>query len=159
MDYRTGLGYDAHRLTDGRKLILGGVDIPYERGLEGHSDADVLLHAVCDALLGALGKGDIGELFPNTDENIRGVSSMLLLEQVARLVADEGYAVGNVDVVVIAEAPKIARFKDRMKFNIAFKLAVEENGVNIKATTNEGMGAIGRGEGIAAFATVLLIKK
>jgi 2-C-methyl-D-erythritol 2,4-cyclodiphosphate synthase len=159
MDFRTGLGYDIHRFAEGRKLVLGGVDIPYERGLDGHSDADVLLHAVCDALLGALGKGDIGEMFPNTDEKYRGISSMLLLEHVARLVEDEGYAVGNVDAVVIAESPKISKFKDKMKFNIAFRLAVEENCVNVKATTNEGMGAIGRNEGIASFATVMLLKK
>lgn len=159
MDHRVGIGYDVHRFVDGKKLILGGVDIPYERGLDGHSDADVVLHAVADALLGALGTGDIGEHFPNTDEQYRGISSLILLERVARMVADEGFSVGNVDIVVIAEAPKIGIYKEQMRFNIAFRLAMDEACVNVKATTNEMMGAIGRGEGIAAFATVLLVKK
>lgn len=159
MRQRIGLGYDIHRLVEGRKLILGGVEIPYTKGLLGHSDADVLLHAVCDALLGAIGKGDIGEHFPDTDEKYRGISSMLLLEKVYKLVEQEGYVVSNVDALIQAEEPQLKDYKEQMKFHIAYKLAIDEDAVNIKATTLEGLGAIGRKEGIAAFATVLLVKQ
>ncbi len=158
MNYKTGLGYDVHRFADGRPLFLGGVEIPYTLGLEGHSDADVLLHALCDALLGALGKGDIGEHFPDTDPQYKGISSLKLLRQVCALVQEEGYVVGNVDAVVIAEEPKLKNYKEEMKAGIASVLDVAVPAVNIKATTHEGMGPMGRKEGIAAFATVLLMK-
>lgn len=156
---RVGIGYDIHRLVEGRKLILGGVEIPYAKGLEGHSDADVLLHAVCDALLGALGLGDIGEHFPNTDEQYRDISSMVLLEKVAALVEEEGYQVVNLDTVIQAEEPNIKKFKSQMRFHMAYKLAIDERAVNIKATTQERLGSLGNKEGIAAFATVLLDKR
>jgi 2-C-methyl-D-erythritol 2,4-cyclodiphosphate synthase len=156
---KIGLGYDAHRLVKGRKLFLGGVEIPYDKGLEGHSDADVLLHAICDAILGALGKGDIGEKFPNTDPQYKNIASVILLKKVNDLTREEGYAVHHVDAVIIAQEPQLKDFKNRMRFHIAYELAVEEAMVNIKATTHEGMGFIGRKEGIAALATVTLIKK
>jgi len=156
MNLKVGIGYDVHQLVEGRKLIIGGVEIPFNKGLEGHSDADVLLHAVCDAILGALGKGDIGELFPNTDPEYKDISSMVLLEKVATLAQEEGYAVRNVDTVLQAQAPNLKDYKSQMRFHIAYKLALDETMVNIKATTMEGLGSIGKGEGIAAFATVLL---
>lgn len=158
-DQRIGIGYDIHRLAAGRKLVLGGVEISYDRGLEGHSDADVLLHAVCDAILGALGKGDIGEHFPNTDEKYKDISSMVLLEQVNAMALEAGYAVGNVDCVIQAEEPNLKKYKPQMRFHIAYRLAVDEDAVNIKATTQERLGAIGHKEGIAAFAVVLLVKR
>jgi 2-C-methyl-D-erythritol 2,4-cyclodiphosphate synthase len=157
--YRTGIGYDVHRLVENRKLILGGVEIPHEKGLDGHSDADVLVHAICDALLGAAGKGDIGQHFPNTDERYKGVSSLTLLKNVQQMVVNAGYDVGNVDAVVIADAPSLKAFKHQMRFNIAYRLGVQEDCVNIKATTNEGLGFLGAKEGIAAYATVLLCRK
>ena len=157
--HRVGIGYDIHRLAKGRKLILGGVEIPFERGLEGHSDADVLIHAVCDAILGALGEGDIGEHFPNTDAQYHNISSLILLEKVYHLAQQKGYSVGNVDVAIQAEAPKLKNYKPQMKVNIAKILKVKESDVNIKATTQEGLGAIGKGEGIAAFTSVLLVKE
>ena len=156
---RVGIGYDVHRLVKGRRLVLGGVEIPHAMGLEGHSDADVLLHAICDAILGALGQGDIGEHFPSTDERFRNISSLKLLNKVHQLVIDGGYLVSNVDSVVIAEEPNLKNFKQKMRLQIAGELAISESRVNIKATTNEGMGAIGRREGMAAYATVLLVKK
>ncbi len=159
MNYRTGIGYDIHRLVKGRKLILGGVEIPYSKGLEGHSDADVLLHAICDAILGALGKGDIGEHFPNTDPLYKNVSSLVLLGKINDLAQGEGYHVNNVDAVIQAEEPCLKEYKSQMRFRIADQLAIDESCVNIKATTQEGLGALGKGEGIAAFATVLLMKK
>lgn len=159
MQQRIGIGFDIHRFVDGRQLVLGGVDIPYSRGLDGHSDADVLLHALCDALLGALGKGDIGEHFPNTDPAYRNISSMILLEKVYQMVEQAGYVVSNVDAVIQAEEPKLREYKPQMKFHIAYKLAVSEDAVNIKATTMEGLGAIGHKEGIAAFVSVLLVKQ
>lgn len=155
---RVGIGYDIHRFAKGRKLFLGGIEIPYEMGLEGHSDADVLLHAICDALLGAIGKGDIGEHFPNTDERYRGVASSVLLKKVNDLLQDEGYTVNNVDAVVIAEEPNLKAYKQKMRFHIAYELAIDESAVNIKATTAEGLGTVGRKEGIAAYATVSLTK-
>ncbi len=159
MKYRTGIGYDIHRLVDGRKLILGGVEIPHHKGLDGHSDADVLIHAICDAILGALGEGDIGEHFPNTDPQYRNISSMILLERVYALAQSKGYVINNIDAIVQAEEPKLKEYKNKMKFQIAYKLALVEDAINIKATTQEGLGAIGNKEGIAAFASVLLIKE
>ncbi len=155
---RVGIGYDVHRLVTGRKLFLGGVEIPYEMGLEGHSDADVLLHAVCDALLGALGKGDIGEHFPNTDQQYKNISSLKLLKKVNALILNEGYKVNNVDAVILAQEPQVKPFKSKMAFQIAYGLGIDETAVNIKATTNEGLGFVGRKEGIAAYAVVLLDK-
>ncbi len=159
MHYKVGIGYDIHRLVEGRKLMLGGVDIPYKKGLEGHSDADVVLHAICDAILGALGKGDIGEHFPNTDPKYKNISSLVLLAKVNELAQEQGYRVNNVDVVIQAEEPSLKTYKSRMRVPIAYKLAIDESCVNIKATTQEGLGAIGKGEGIAAFASVLLVKE
>lgn len=157
MKQKIGLGYDVHRFAEGRKLFLGGVEIPYARGLEGHSDADALLHAVCDALLGALGKGDIGEHFPNTDSRYKDISSVRLLETVYALVRDEGFRVNNIDAVIIAEEPHLKSYKDAMRAKIAAALDMTPQDVNIKATTQEGMGFLGRKEGVAAYATALLI--
>ncbi len=159
MTANVGMGYDVHRLTLGRKLILGGVEIPYEKGLEGHSDADVLIHAVCDALLGALGKGDIGEHFPDTDSRYKGISSLVLLGHVANLVQEEGFVIQNIDTVILAQEPNLKAYKGRMRFNIAYQLAIDESLVNIKATTQEGLGFIGHKEGIAAYAVAAIAKK
>ena len=159
MHNRIGIGYDIHRFVKGRELVLGGVAIPHSKGLDGHSDADVVLHAVSDALLGAVGKGDIGEHFPNTDKKYKDISSLVLLDQVCELIAKEGYRVGNVDVVIQAEEPNLKDYKPRMKATIAKALRIDGSFVNIKATTNEGLGAIGRGEGVAAFAAVILVKE
>ena len=150
--FRCGIGYDAHRLVSGRKLILGGVKIPHPRGLEGHSDADVLSHAVADAVLGALGAGDIGKHFPNTEESIRGISSIEILRHVATITAQKNARVVNVDATVLAEAPKISPHIAAMQEKIANALGVKANAISIKATTNEGLGAIGRSEGMAAIA-------
>jgi 2-C-methyl-D-erythritol 2,4-cyclodiphosphate synthase len=155
---RVGSGYDFHPLVAGRRLFLGGVEILHDRGLEGHSDADALLHAVCDALLGAAGLSDIGSFFPNTDPRYRDIASVLLLEKVYRLVRGKGYAVGNIDITVIAEAPKIRPYVEAMKANLARVLYLDTEQVGIKATTMEGRGAIGRGEGIAVHAVALLHK-
>ena len=149
---RCGTGYDAHRLAAGRKLILGGIEIPYDRGLEGHSDADVLCHAIADALLGAIGEGDIGHHFPNTDESIRGISSLEILRKVNALLGQKNAQAVNVDATLIAEAPKIAPHIPAMREKIAAVLDLERSRISIKATTNEGLGAIGRGEGMAAMA-------
>ena len=150
--FRCGIGYDAHRLVSGRKLILGGVKIPHPRGLEGHSDADVLSHAVADAILGALGAGDIGKHFPNTEESIRGISSIEILRYVATIAAQKNARLVNVDATVLAEAPKISPHITAMQEKIADVLGVKANAISIKATTNEGLGAIGRSEGMAAIA-------
>lgn len=150
--FRCGIGYDAHRLVSGRKLILGGVKIPHPRGLEGHSDADVLSHAVADAVLGALGAGDIGKHFPNTEESIRGISSIEILRHAATIAAQKNARVVNVDATVLAEAPKISPHITAMQEKIADALGVKANAISIKATTNEGLGAIGRSEGMAAIA-------
>ena len=158
MDYRVGFGYDVHRLVAGRKLILGGIDIPHTHGLDGHSDADVVLHAICDAILGAAGKGDIGEHFPNTDAKYKNISSALLLKQVNQMITDEGWHVGNVDITIQAQEPKLQPYKAKMKFHIAFELAIDETQVNVKAGTNEGLGFIGNKEGIVAYVVVLLKK-
>jgi 2-C-methyl-D-erythritol 2,4-cyclodiphosphate synthase len=150
--FRCGIGYDAHRLVSGRKLILGGVEISHQRGLEGHSDADVLSHAVADAILGALGAGDIGKHFPNTDEAIRGISSIEILRHVATIAAQKNARVMNVDATLLAEAPKISPHIPAMQQKIAAALGVQVDAISIKATTNEGLGAIGRGEGMSAIA-------
>jgi 2-C-methyl-D-erythritol 2,4-cyclodiphosphate synthase len=153
---RIGFGYDVHPLVEGRKLILGGVEIPFEKGLEGHSDADVLLHALCDAILGALGEGDIGKHFPNTDPRFRGISSLRLLEAVASLLPEKLFGVENLDVSVVAEKPRIAAYIPRMIEQISRVLNLAPERVNIKATTSEGLGFVGEGKGIAAYAVVLL---
>ena len=149
---RFGMGYDVHRLVEGRKLILGGVDVPYEKGLLGHSDADVLLHAVSDALLGAAALGDIGKHFPDTDERFRGADSGKLLEEVVSLIRAEGYAIGNVDACVVAQAPKLLPYIPQMRENIARMLNVAVSDVNVKATTEERLGFTGSGEGMSAYA-------
>ncbi len=149
---RFGMGYDVHRLVEGRRLILGGVDVPYEKGLLGHSDADVLLHAVSDAILGAAALGDIGTHFPDTDERFKGADSGKLLEEVVRLVRAEGYAIGNVDATIVAQAPKLLPHIPRMRENIARMLGVAVGDVNVKATTEERLGFTGSGEGMSAYA-------
>ena len=149
---RCGNGYDAHRLAPGRKLVLGGVEIPFDRGLDGHSDADVICHAIADALLGAVGESDIGHHFPNTDESIRGMSSIDILRRVTAVLGEIRARPANVDATLIAEAPKIAPHIPAMRERIAGALGLETSRVSIKATTNEGLGAIGRGEGMAAMA-------
>ena len=154
---RVGQGFDVHQLVAGRKLVIGGVEIPYEKGLLGHSDADVLLHAICDALLGAAALGDIGRHFSDSDEKYRNIDSRELLREVARLVANEGFRIGNVDATIIAQAPKMAPHIDRMVQNIASDLGIAMNAVNVKATTTEKLGYTGRGEGIAAQAVALLL--
>jgi len=153
---RIGQGYDVHRMMPGRRLVLGGLEIPHERGLDGHSDADVVLHALCDALLGAAGLGDLGTYFPPGDERWRDADSADLLVRVRELIRARGYALVNCDLTLIAEAPKIAPHRERMRARIAGLLGIALEEVGLKATTNEGLGAIGRGEGIAAFAVVLL---
>jgi 2-C-methyl-D-erythritol 2,4-cyclodiphosphate synthase len=153
-----GFGYDIHRLVEGRRLIMGGVEIPYEKGLEGHSDADVLLHAVCDGLLGAMGEGDIGKHFPNTDPQFRGISSLKLLNIVASMVAERSLTVENLDTTVIAEQPRIRPYVPQMRTKIAETMNISEGKVNIKATTSEGLGFVGEGRGIVAYAIVLLKK-
>ncbi|MFN2937466.1 2-C-methyl-D-erythritol 2,4-cyclodiphosphate synthase [Lachnospiraceae bacterium YH-ros2226] len=153
---RIGTGYDVHRLVEDRKLILGGVEIPYEKGLLGHSDADVLLHALMDAILGAAGLGDIGLHFPDTDPKYEGADSIRLLEEVGRMVNDEGYMVSNVDCTVICQAPKLRPYIDTMKENIANVLGIFPDQVNVKATTEEGLGFTGEGLGISAQAVCLL---
>jgi 2-C-methyl-D-erythritol 2,4-cyclodiphosphate synthase len=158
MNIRIGNGIDVHALVTGRSLVLGGVTIPFERGLKGHSDADALLHAICDAVLGALGEGDIGTHFPDTDPRYKDADSRILLRTVWQRAVAEGYSLGNVDATVVAEAPKLAPYIRQMTANIASDLGAGIEQVNVKATTTEGLGFAGRGEGIAALATVLLIK-
>ena len=158
MDIRQGIGYDLHRTTAGRLLIIGGVNIPSNFGLSGHSDADVLLHALCDALLGALALGDIGMHFPDTDLAYKGIDSMLLLKKTMDLVSAQGYKVLNVDAVVVAEHPKLMPYKTQMVENIATALSINRNCVSVKAKTNEGVDAVGRGEAIAAQVVALLGK-
>ena len=153
---RIGMGYDVHRLVEGRDLILGGVNIPFEKGLLGHSDADVVLHAIMDALLGAAALGDIGQHFPDTDPAYKDISSILLLKHVGALLRDNGFTIGNIDATIIAQKPKLAPFRPQMTANVAQALEISENQVCIKATTEEGLGFTGRQEGIAAQAIVLL---
>ena len=155
---RVGIGYDVHPLVTGRRLIIGGVLIPFDFGLSGHSDADVLTHAVCDALLVALGEGDLGTHFPDTDSQYKNIASLILLEQVAELIRKAGYQMNNLDVTVIAEAPKLTVYKGEIRSNLAKALGVDETAINIKATTQEGLGFIGHREGIAAHAITSLIK-
>ncbi len=155
---RIGIGYDIHRLVEGRKLILGGVQIPCEKGLLGHSDADALIHAVMDAILGALALGDIGKHFPDTDPTYRGISSVKLLEQVCRLMEQQGYRLGNLDAIIFAEKPKMAPHREQMRLNLAQALKADLSAVSVKAGTNEGCDAVGRGEAIACQAVVLLQK-
>lgn len=156
---RIGHGYDVHRLVADRKLILGGVNIPFNRGLEGHSDADVLVHAVMDALLGAAALGDIGKLFPDGDDAYLNISSMVLLKKVAQVLQEAGYAVVNIDATLIAQAPKIGPYRDEMRRNIASALGVDASQVSVKATTEEHLGFTGSGEGMAAHAVVLIEKE
>ena len=154
---RIGQGFDVHQLVEGRKLFIGGVEIPFEKGLLGHSDADVLLHAICDALLGAAGLGDIGRHFSDADAKFKNIDSRILLREVARMIAEQGFHIGNVDATIIAQAPKMAAHIPRMAQNIAADLGVAEKAVNIKATTTEQLGFSGRGEGVAAQAVALLL--
>jgi 2-C-methyl-D-erythritol 2,4-cyclodiphosphate synthase len=156
---RIGQGYDVHRLVEGRPCIIGGVDIPFDKGLDGHSDADVLLHAICDAMLGGAGLGDIGMHFPDNDPQYKGVDSRALLRTVAELLQHMGYRLSNLDATIIAQAPKMAPYIDEMRLNIASDCDVPVDRVNIKATTTEMLGFEGRGEGIAAQAVCLLAKK
>ena len=149
---RVGMGYDVHRLSVGRKLIIGGVEIPYEKGLLGHSDADVLLHAIMDALLGSAALGDIGKHFPDTDPAYEGISSLRLLEHVGKLLDENGYVIENIDATIIAQKPKMRPYIDQMRENIAEVLQVDVNQVNVKATTEEGLGFTGTGEGISSQA-------
>ena len=158
VDFRVGNGYDVHRLVEGRSLIIGGVTIPYEKGLLGHSDADVLIHAIMDALLGAAAMGDIGQHFPDNDPQYEGISSLVLLEKTASLLAENGYTVGNIDATIIAQKPKMAPHIEKMRKNIASVLNIGQDRVNIKATTEEGLGFTGRGEGIASQAAALIYR-
>ena len=153
---RIGQGYDVHRLVEGRRLIIGGVDIPYEKGLLGHSDADVLLHAVMDALLGAAALGDIGQHFPDSDERYKGISSIALLREVGKILQENGYMIENIDSTVIAQRPKLLPYRPQMAENIAAALGIEKEQVSVKATTEEGLGFTGTGEGISAQAIALL---
>ncbi|HXG68348.1 MAG TPA: 2-C-methyl-D-erythritol 2,4-cyclodiphosphate synthase [Blastocatellia bacterium] len=155
---RIGFGYDIHRLVEGRRLVLGGVEIPFEKGLLGHSDSDVLTHAICDALLGAAALGDIGRHFPDTDPRYRGAPSLDLLAAVVELITGRGYAVVNVDAVVLAERPKLAPHIDAMRERLATVLRIDAGKVSVKAKTNEGLDAVGRGEAMAAHAVALLSK-
>ena len=155
---RIGHGFDVHQLVAGRRCIIGGVDIPCERGLLGHSDADVLLHAICDALLGAAALGDIGRHFPDSDARFKGIDSRELLRQVGAMLNQHGYAIGNIDATIIAQAPKMAPYIGKMLQNIAADLGIDAGMVNVKATTTEQLGFTGRGEGIAAEAVCLIVK-
>lgn len=158
LGFRAGNGYDVHKLAEGRKLILGGVEIPYERGLLGHSDADVLVHSIMDALLGACGESDIGSHFPDDDVQYKGISSLVLLEKVKSILGDKGYSIVNIDSIIVAEKPKLLPYIDEMKGNIADVLQLDKDCVGIKATTSEGLGFTGRGEGISAYAVVSIYK-
>ncbi len=149
---RFGMGYDVHQLTENRKLIIGGVDIPFEKGLLGHSDADVLLHAIADALLGAAALGDIGKHFPDTDDRYKGISSIILLEHVGKLLNEKGYSVGNVDATIVAQRPKMLPHIPQMRDNIAKALNVDVDRINVKATTEEHLGFTGNGQGISSYA-------
>ena len=154
--FRVGIGYDVHRLEEGYSLIIGGVRIPFEKGLKGHSDADVLVHAICDAILGALALGDIGEHFPDSDERYKRISSLVLLSEVNEKIKSSGYRVENVDSIVVAQKPKLSPYKFQMRKNIAEVLEIPVDRVSVKATTTEKLGFEGRGEGISAQAVVLL---
>ena len=157
-NFRIGFGYDVHAFAENRKLILGGIEIPYEKGLLGHSDADVLLHAICDALLGALALGDIGKHFPDTDPNYKGADSTVLLKEVYAMILEKGYVLSNCDSTLVLEKPKLREYTDLMRENIADLLNCSVDQISVKATTSEKMGFVGRGEGVAAYATVLVYK-
>lgn len=157
--YRTGIGYDVHAFKEGRKLILGGIEIPFEKGLAGHSDADALLHAICDAMLGAVSLGDIGTHFPDTDPKFKNIDSTILLAKVNELVNAEGYEVANVDSVIMLQRPKILPYVNQMKEKISGILGIKINQVSVKATTTEKLGFVGREEGISVMVTVLILKK
>ena len=157
--YRIGNGYDVHRLIKGRKLILGGVDIPHGLGLDGHSDADVLCHALCDSLLGAAGAGDLGKYFPDTEKKWKGISSLVLLEKSGELVTERGFQISNIDTTIVAQQPKIGPHIEAMTTNISETLKIDPTQINIKATTTERLGFAGREEGIAAYAVTLLQTK
>lgn len=157
--FRVGNGYDVHRLVEGRKLVLGGVEIAWEKGLLGHSDADVLIHAIMDALLGACGEGDIGKHFPDNDMSYKGISSLILLEKVRDIVAGKGYEISNIDSIVVAERPKLSPHIDGMKEKLSVALQLDRDRIGIKATTTEGLGFTGTGEGIAAYAVACIYRK
>lgn len=158
MFYRTGIGYDIHRLIKGRELFIGGVEIPYHKGLLGHSDGDVLLHAICDALLGAVSEGDIGQHFPDSEPKYKGIASRELLIKVYELVKNKGYEINNIDTVIIAEEPMLSSYKKNIRQEIAEILSIKEDAVSIKAKTNEGLGEIGRKQAIASYTVVTVIK-
>lgn len=159
MKYRVGNGYDVHKLVEGRKLILGGVEIPFEKGLLGHSDADVLVHSIMDALLGACGESDIGRHFPDNDAAYKDISSLILLEKVKDVLSAKGYGISNIDSIIVAERPKLAPYIDEMKTRIADVLQLDKDCVGIKATTSEGLGFTGTGEGMAAYAVANVYKE
>jgi 2-C-methyl-D-erythritol 2,4-cyclodiphosphate synthase len=159
LNFRTGFGFDVHAFAEGRKLIIGGIEIPYDKGLEGHSDADVLLHAICDAMLGALALGDIGIHFPNTDERWKDADSSLLLKHVIELINSKGYELGNLDCVLAMEKPKISPYVNQIRMRISEIIEADIEQISIKATTTEKLGFVGRTEGVVSFATVLLTKK
>ena len=154
--YRIGMGYDVHPFAENRPLILGGITIPYHQGLAGHSDADCLIHAICDALLGAISAGDLGRHFPDSDPRYKDVDSLLLLKKVVAMIEQKGFRITNLDATIVAQAPKLAPYRPQMEEKIAQTVGVEHERVNVKATTTEGLGSIGRGEGIAAYAVVLV---
>lgn len=156
--FRIGNGFDVHRLVEGRKLILGGVEIPYEKGLLGHSDADVLVHSIMDALLGACGESDIGKHFPDNDMSYKGISSLALLKRVKDILSSKGYSIANIDSIIVAEKPKLAHYIDEMKSKLSDTLMIDKDCIGIKATTTEGLGFAGRGEGIAAYAVAAIFK-
>ena len=156
--YKIGIGFDVHAFANNRKLIIGGVEIPFGKGLAGHSDADVLLHAICDALLGSIAAGDIGQHFPDTDPKYKNANSITLLKQVYELIQQKGYSLGNVDAIITAQRPKLAAFIPPMQKNIAEALQTKIENISIKATTTEKLGFVGREEGLSAFASVLIIK-
>lgn len=158
MKQKVGIGYDLHRLVEGRKLLIGGIEVPYEKGSLGHSDADVLLHAICDALLGALGKGDIGEHFPDTDPQYKDINSVILLEKVVRLVKNEGFVIRNIDTIIITEEPKLKNYKPEIRKKLSELMDLDQGDIGVKAKTMEGLGPIGNKEAIAAYATVLISK-
>ncbi len=155
---RIGTGYDVHQLVAGRQLVLGGIVIPFEKGLLGHSDADVVVHAICDALLGAAALGDIGLHYPDTDPNLEGISSLKLLTATIKMIYDKGYSIANIDTTVFAQAPKIGPYRSKMQAKLAQTMKIDPDRINIKATTTEGLGMIGSGEGIGAMSVVLLVK-
>lgn len=156
---RIGIGYDIHRLVEERKLFLGGVEIPYVKGLIGYSDGDVVFHAMADAMLGALALGDIGQHFPNTDPQYKGIPSREILKKTVKMISEKGYKIVNIDTTILAEEPKIHPFREKMIEAMVGIVGIDRDGINIKATTNEGVGAIGRGDAIAAYAVVLLEKR